>query len=296
MQAPTPSGNPLFAAHPRGFAANRFVYPVISRRAGGVSIGVNLNPDKFCNFDCVYCQIDRTTAHKAAPVELDRLASELDHMVEQVVSGDIFTGSQFRHTPPSLRRLNDMAFSGDGEPTAYADFDRAVEICADVRRRRKLNDVKLVLISNATLFHQPRVRRALETLDANNGEIWAKLDAGTEDYYRLVDRSAVPWRRILDNLREAALARPIVIQSLFLRMHDKSPTPVELEAYCERLQEITAAGGRIKLVQVHTIARPPAEAWATALADAEVDAIADLVRQRTGLPVTGFYSGIKKGQ
>ena len=292
MQDPSPSGSPLFAAHSRGFAANRYVYPVLSRRAGGISIGVNLNPDKFCNFDCIYCQIDRTTPGEAEPVDLTKLADELDRMVVQVASGDIFTGPRFRDTPLSLRRLNDIAFSGDGEPTACPDFDRAVNVCADVRRRRKLDDVKLVLITNATLFHQPRVRQALKTLDANNGEIWAKLDAGTEDYYRLVDRSAVPWQRILDNLREAAIVRPIVVQSLFLRIHGEPPSPAELAAYCDRLREIVAAGGRIKLVQVHTIARPPAEPWATPLANADVDAIAEIVRRRTELPVAGFYGRV----
>jgi wyosine [tRNA(Phe)-imidazoG37] synthetase (radical SAM superfamily) len=146
-----------------------------------------------------------------------------------------------------------------------------------------------VLITNATLFHQPQVRKALEILDANNGEIWAKLDAGTADYYRLVNRSAVPRQRILDNLREAAQARPIVIQSLFLRMHGEPPAPAELGAYCDRLREIVAAGGHIKLVQIHTIARGPAEPWATPLTNAEVDAIVEMVRQRTELPAAGFY-------
>ena len=143
-------------------------------------------------------------------------------MVELVASGRIYEGPQFRDTPPPLRRLNDIALSGDGEPTAFANFDQVVDVCAEVRRRHGLDDVKLVLITNASLFHRPRVRRALETLDANGGEIWAKLDAGTEDYYRLVTRSAVPWRQILDNLREAALARPIVIQSLFMRIRRRA--------------------------------------------------------------------------
>jgi wyosine [tRNA(Phe)-imidazoG37] synthetase (radical SAM superfamily) len=289
MQEPSLSDSPVFAAHSREFTANRYVYPVLSRRAGGLSIGVNLNPDKFCDFRCIYCQIDRTQPGEPDAVDLTTLAEELDRMVELVVSGDIYRRTQFRNTPPPLRRLNDIAFSGNGEPTACPRFDQAVDVCADVRRRHKLDDVKLVLITNATLFHQPRVRRALETLDANNGEIWAKLDAGTEEYYHAVDRSTVPWRRILDNLREAALVRPIVIQSLFLRMHGQSPPAAELDAYCDRLREITAAGGRIKLVQVHTIARQPAETWATALSDADVDAIADMVRRRTELPVAAFY-------
>ena len=47
--------------HPRRFEDFKFVYPVLSRRAHGISIGINTNPDKVCNFDCIYCQVDRTT-------------------------------------------------------------------------------------------------------------------------------------------------------------------------------------------------------------------------------------------
>jgi wyosine [tRNA(Phe)-imidazoG37] synthetase (radical SAM superfamily) len=283
------SDTPTFTAHPREFTANRYVYPVLSRRAGGLSIGVNLNPDKFCNFRCVYCQIDRTQPGEADAVDLMTLADELDRMVELVTSGEIYRRPQFANTPGPLRRLNDIAFSGNGEPTASANFDRAVEVCAEVRRRRKLDDVKLVLISNATLFHQPRVCRALEILDANNGEIWAKLDAGSEDYYRKVARSRVGFQRILDNLRETARVRPIVIQTLFMRLGEQPPPAAEQDAYCQRLLEIVAAGGRIKLVQIHTIARAPAESLASPLSNAEVDAVAELVRRRTGLPVAGYY-------
>jgi len=291
MPSQPPSKSPLFISHPRSFAANRYVYPVLSRRSGGISIGVNLNVDQVCNFDCLYCQVDRTGPKQSGDVDVKQLAEELDRMVEMVRSGRIFEGPLFRDVPPPLRRLNDIALSGDGEPTASPCFAEAVEICAEVRRRHGLEDVKLVLITNATLLHRPEVRRTLETLDAGNGEIWAKLDAGTEAYYRLVNRSTVPWRQILDNLRATALARPIVIQSLFMRIHDEPPPAAELEAYCDRLDEISAAGGRIRLVQVHTIARKPTEAWVSALANVEIDAIADRVRRRTGLPVAAFYGG-----
>ncbi len=168
--------------------------------------------------------------------------------------------------------------------------------CAEVRRRHGLSDVKLVLITNASLLHRPRVRRALATLDANGGEIWAKLDAGREDYYRLVARSAVPWPQILSNLQEAAQARPIVIQSLWMRIGGEPPPPAELAAYCDRLREILAAGGQIKLVQIHTVARKPAEAFVAALSNAEVDAIAELVRSRTALPTAAFYGAAERGK
>jgi len=282
-------GDSPFTVHPRGFAANRYVYPVLSRRAGGISIGVNLNPDKGCDFDCVYCQVDRGQPGVPGGVDLAVLGEELDRMIERVASNEIFGEPRFRETPPPLRRFNDIAFSGDGEPTAAPLFDRAVELCAEARRRHRLDEVKLVLITNATLLDRPRVRAALETLMANGGEIWAKLDAGTEAYYRQVNRSTVAWRRILDNLRETATAWPLVIQSLFLRIHGEPPPPAEIDAYCKRLEEILDASGRIKLVQVHTIARRTAEPWVAALADDEVDAIADLVRCRTGLQAAAFH-------
>lgn len=289
------SDRSLFESHSRSFAANRYVYPVLSRRAGGISIGVNLNLDRACNFRCIYCQVDRSFPAESEFVELDRLADELDRMVDLVVSRRIFEGPQFAQTPEPLRRLNDIALSGDGEPTAYANFDEVVDVCVGVRRRHKLEDLKIVLITNASLLHRPRVRKALEVLDANGGEIWAKLDAGTEDFFRQVAQTAVSWRQILDNLRDAASVRPIVIQSLWMRMHDEPPPPAELEAYCQRLREILNAGGRIKLVQTHTVARKPAEPWVAALSNAEVDAIADLVRRRTGLDVIASY-GAGQGQ
>jgi len=279
----------LFPKHTSNYAENRYVYPVVSRRAGGVSIGVNLNRNKFCTFRCVYCQVDFNEPGDAEPIDLRRLADEVDAMLESVVSGAIFEGPRFQNTPEPLRRLNDIAFSGDGEPTACAEFEAAVEVCAEALRRRNLRDVKLVLITNASLLHLPRVQKALKTMDAAGGEIWAKLDAGTEAYYRTVDRSDVPWRRILDNLQEAARQRPIVVQTLFSRLHGELPAAAEIEAYCDRIQEILATGGRIKLVQIHTIARRPTEAWAEPLANAEVDALADAVRRRTNLPVAAFY-------
>jgi wyosine [tRNA(Phe)-imidazoG37] synthetase (radical SAM superfamily) len=277
-----------FASHPRVFERNRYVYPVLSRRAGGISIGVNLNVDKVCNFDCVYCQVDRSESGEKEFVEIPRLVEELEAMLELVVSGRIYAEPRFAATPPPLRRLNDIALSGDGEPTTYRNFDQIAEACAAVRRRGPA-DLKLVLITNASMFHRPRVRRGLEILDANGGEIWAKLDVGSEAYYRRIIRSSIPLARILDNLREAARVRPIVIQSLFLRLEGQPPPPEEQDAYCDRLNEITASGGRIKRVQVYTVARPPAERFVSPLSNAEVDALAERVCRRTGLEVAAFY-------
>jgi wyosine [tRNA(Phe)-imidazoG37] synthetase (radical SAM superfamily) len=284
-----PNVVPLHAQHERSFEANRFVYPVLSRRSGGISIGVNLNPDKICNFDCIYCQVDRTTQSETTFVETDGLLRELDEMLGIVESGEIYETAKFRDTPPHLRRLNDIAFSGDGEPTTYRNFDEIIADAAELKRRRGLDDVKMVLISNASMFHRPHVRRGLSILDANNGEIWAKLEAGTEAYFQLVDRTPIPFQQILDNIADAARVRPIVIQALFMRVHGEPPPREELVAFCDRLNEITAAGGKIKLVQVYTIARRTTEAYVSPLTNEEVDAIVEMVRERTGIVAEGFY-------
>ena len=269
--------------HPRTFHDNRFVYPVLSRRSHGWSVGINLNPDKICNFDCIYCQVDRTSQAETRFVELDAVLDELDALLAQVADGSLWEDPAFSAVPVDLRRLNDIAFSGDGEPTTYRNFDEIVQRVAEVKARRGGQDPKLVLITNASMFHRPAVERGLETLDAHNGEIWAKLEAGTEEYFRLIERTVVPFERVLENIAAAARRWPLVIQGLFMRGEGEAPPESEIEAFCARLCEITSAGGQLKLVQVYTVARPPAESIVTALEDRELQESALRVRSRCGL-------------
>src|SRR5438067_12157044 len=110
----------------RTFEDNLYVYAVVSRRSKGVSIGLNLNPDKVCNFDCVYCQVDRRTPPVVRDVDVPRLLDELEDMLDLVTTGGLFEMERFRQTPAALRRLNDIAFSGDGEPTTCPEFAEVV--------------------------------------------------------------------------------------------------------------------------------------------------------------------------
>jgi wyosine [tRNA(Phe)-imidazoG37] synthetase (radical SAM superfamily) len=254
------------------------VYPVLSRRSRGISIGVNLNPDKVCNFDCIYCQVDRRSEAETKFVETDRLLEEIDHMLSLVAGGALFDDEPFRDVPAERRRLNDVAFSGDGEPTTYRNFDEIIAMVAELKRKHGLPEVKMVLITNASMFHRPAVERGLAILDENNGEVWAKLEAGTDEYYQLVERTKVPFRRVLDNIIAAAKVRPLVIQSLFMRIEGALPPEMEIDAFCDRLSEIVAAGGKLKLVQIYTVARPPAESFVTSLTGEEMEAIAAKVR------------------
>ena len=122
--------------HRRNFAENLYVYAVVSRRSKGVSVGINLNPDKVCNFDCVYCQVDRTTPGGPRDVDVGQMVAELEDMLDRVADGSLWDEERFRATPEHLRRLNDIAFSGDGEPTTCPVFPEAVQAVAAVKQRR----------------------------------------------------------------------------------------------------------------------------------------------------------------
>ncbi|MDZ4742564.1 MAG: radical SAM protein [Verrucomicrobiota bacterium] len=274
--------------HRRSYEDFYYVYPVISRRSKGVSIGVNLNPDKVCNFDCVYCEVDRKTPARTKTVDLNILEAELRSMIGIWKSGELFQKEPFSSAPGNLHRLNDIALSGDGEPTSHREFDRAVEIVVRLRAELCPPDCKIVLITDAAGLDREAVRRGLTLMDQNNGEVWAKLDAGTEEYYRLVNRSFVSYDRILKNLESTAKERAIYIQTLFMNIKGLPPSPEEINAYCKRLCKLLSQGAQIAGVQLYTIARPTPEVWATALDKTSLQKIAETIRQITGLPVEVF--------
>ena len=313
----------LIRDHTRNFQEQKYVYPVVSRRSHGVSIGINLSPTGLCNFRCIYCQIDgdlqtggesprdetlrlcrsqqygsQREPHSPLTIDLALLEAELKETLEAALNGELFRELPFSKTPPDKRRVNDIAFSGDGEPTLSPQFFDAVQIAVRVRDDLQRHcfssaslpseQIKIVLITNATTLHQPGIRDAVDYLAGHHGEIWAKLDAGTKDYYQKIDRSKVPFETVLANLVETARRLPLVIQSLFLRMHGEPPPDAEVGAYIDRLNTITASGGTIKLVQLYTIVRNTAEPWATPLPNAAFDTMAARIRNETRLTVETY--------
>jgi wyosine [tRNA(Phe)-imidazoG37] synthetase (radical SAM superfamily) len=271
--------------HSRHWESFKYVYPVLSRRSHGISIGINVNPDKVCNFDCIYCQVDRTVPATVTKFDLAVAESELRSMLEM----EFAKHPPFDALPKEKLCLNDIALSGDAEPTTLKNFSATIEMIARV----KPPGVKIVLITDAGGLDRPDVKRGLEIMDANDGEVWAKLDAGTEEYFKLINRTKIPFARILKNIAGCAKDRPVVIQSLFLKVKGTGPSDAEIAKYCRRLKEI----GNIKLVQVYTLARQaltvvagvPAWQFVSALNDAEVDAITDRVRREAGVPAKSFY-------
>ena len=274
--------------HTRHFSDFTFVYPVISRRSKGLSIGVNLNPDKVCNFDCIYCEVDRRIPGAVPEVDLRQMKDELTAMIRFAKDGGLAKEPKFDEVPWLTREVKDIAFSGDGEPTMIHNFADCVQIVVDVKQAEGLGATQIVLITDAAGLDKGDVKRGLELMDANEGEVWGKLDAGTEAYFKAVNRTNVKFQRILDNLLATAKTRAIIIQSLFLKVHGEAMSAAELQAYCDRLNELTAGGGQIREVHLYTVARPTPEAFATKLEPAELETMATTVRERTGLTVAIF--------
>lgn len=264
------------------------MYPVISRRSRGLSIGVNLNPDTACNFDCIYCQVDRTVEPRTRTVELPILRAELEDMIQRATSRSLFQEPPFDTVPVELQVIRDMAFSGDGEPTTCPIFLESVQLAAELRERFQLSESQIVLITDAAYLDKPAVKQALHVMDENGGKIWAKLDAGTEEYYQAINKPNMPLSRVMQNILDAARVRPVVIQSMFLRLDDHPPSDMEIEAYIRRLLDIREGGGTVEYVQVYTVARPPAQSSVSALTHDEVDAIVKAVRQ-AGFEAEPFY-------
>ena len=152
--------------HDRDLAGLVHVYPVVSRRAQGVSIGVNLNPNNACNFRCVYCQVPGLNRGSAPPIDLNLLEAELSAFLEVATQGAWMEEC----VPEGSRVIRDIAFSGNGEPTSAEPFDDIVTTVAHVADSFGL-EAPLVLITNGSLASSARVQRGLEVLAANNGVV-----------------------------------------------------------------------------------------------------------------------------
>jgi molybdopterin-guanine dinucleotide biosynthesis protein A/wyosine [tRNA(Phe)-imidazoG37] synthetase (radical SAM superfamily) len=253
------SGRPLDAdpafGRPRDFLGNRFVYAAISQRAHGLSIGINLNPDKKCNFDCVYCEVNRDEAGFSGPVDIGVMAAELAGFLERVRQKTLRELEWFRNVPSEFLELKEVALSGHGEPTLCPNFTEVVEAVVHLRARR-LHPFKIVLITNTTGLDTPEVQRGLRQLTLSD-EVWVKLDAGTQEYMDKVNRPDIPLQKVLENILTLGRKRPVIVQSLFPQIKTEEPSDQEIDQYSQRLLELKTAGANISKVQIYSSHRPP---------------------------------------
>jgi hypothetical protein len=265
---------------------------VLSRRSGGVSFGVNVNLDKLCNFECPYCQVDRNVAGKPQVLDLAVMRHEVETLLDSVDEQGVCRLALFDELPDAQKMLRDIALSGDGESTMVPQFAEIAAMLAEVQAARPELDFKLVLITNATLLDRAAVQTGIGSLLSRRGEVWAKLDAGTESWYQKVNISRVNLDRIEANLIALGQKHPFKIQSFFCGIRDTrgaqpsrfdvssapserslSAAPLssenstigwdeaEIGAWLDRLSRVKSSGAHILEVQLYTLARRPAEAF-----------------------------------
>jgi wyosine [tRNA(Phe)-imidazoG37] synthetase (radical SAM superfamily) len=266
----------------RNFLGQRFVYLLISPRAQGLSVGVNLNPDKVCNFDCVYCEVDRSVAPLVRRLDVDAMARELEATLRRVAAGDLRQLPEFASVPAALLNLKHVTLSGDGEPTQCPEFAAAVEAITYLRVSARVPFFRLVLITNASGLDLPVVQEGLRLFTPFD-EIWAKLDVGTQAGMDWINRTAVPLEKILANILETARRRPVTIQSLFTAVDGRRLPEAEIMAYAERLKDLKDAGANIPLVQIYSANRPSPRGNCRHLDLRELSEIARRVRAVSGL-------------
>lgn len=259
-----------------------YVYPVVSRRAGGVSVGINLNPNNACNWRCIYCQVPDLKRGGPPPIDLGRLESELRDMLEQIFRGDFLA----RHAPPEARRVVDVAFSGNGEPTSAAEFPAAVELAGRVLDDFGLQEPPLLrLITNGSLLDRVATQRGITTLGRRGGEVWFKVDAVGMAAMRRINGVAYQPATVLRRLRRCGELCTTWVQTCLFAFDGKPPGEEMLEDYLELLAQ---ARGKLAGVHLYGLARPSQQPEAPRLAPlpgAWLEDIASRIEKKTGLTV-----------
>lgn len=271
--------------HDRTAADLTYVYPVVSRRARGVSIGVNLNPDNTCNFRCIYCQVPGLVAGNGPAINLGQLRSELTHQLNDVLHGNFMV----ERVPEEHRRLNDVAFSGNGEPTTSPDFAAAVDVVLEVMAETELlGKIKLVLISNGSRTDRSDVEPALRKLGEHGGELWFKLDSATLAGAQLVNSSSAPLAARVERLKRVSAVCPTLVQTCFFQLDGAPPPDVEVDAYVHLLSELVTEQIPLRGVLLYGLARPSHQPEAPRLSMLESAWFERLAARITqlGLPVT----------
>lgn len=232
--------------------------PVPSRRLGR-SLGVDIVPYKTCTYDCIYCQLGRTTDRTierrewVSPTEvLEELKGKLD------------------------RRPDYVTLSGSGEPTLYSKLS---ELIVGIK---SLTDVPIAVLTNGSLLWKPEVRRELMQADL----VVPSLDAGSEEMFARVNRPhpEISFERMIDGL--------VAFQQKYTGTCWLEVFLIEgLTATVEEVGRIVKIVERIgpDRVQLNTVARPPTEEYALSVSCERMEQFAGMFEPKA--EVIADYEG-----
>jgi wyosine [tRNA(Phe)-imidazoG37] synthetase (radical SAM superfamily) len=240
--------------HSRDKAGLTYVYPVLSRRAGGLSIGINLNINNACNWRCIYCQVPNLIRGSAPSVNLEKLGHELRNFLADVVHGDFYDREK---VPDEYRVIKDIAISGNGEPTTANEFDQVVNLIELVLKEYGLlNSIKCVLITNGSMVNRINVKKGLKKLAKMNGEVWFKIDSATPTGIATINQISGSNSSTLRRLKISADLCPTWIQTCVFSYKNKPPSELEANAYINLLKATTSRSIPVKGVLLYGVERP----------------------------------------
>ena len=248
--------------HDRDSAALRYVYPVVSRRSGGVSVGINLNTNNACNWRCIYCQVPDLVRGTAPAIDLAVLENELRGFLIELLHGDFMRN----RVPQGLQRINDIALSGNGEPTSAGDFAQVITLIARIRNELALPDaVKTLLITNGSLMYRNSVQQGLRDMAKINGEVWFKLDRASEAGMQRVNDIHMSLNKVRDNLIAAIACCPTWLQTCWFALDGAPPSRQDEDDYLEFVGALLRDGHQPQGVLLYSLARPSLQAEAPRL-------------------------------
>jgi pyruvate-formate lyase-activating enzyme len=223
--------------HDRDIFDSKYVYPVLSRRAGGLSLGINLNTNNACNWQCIYCEIPNLTRGNPEPIDLNLLEDELRQWLFKINHTSFIE----ENSPPNTS-FADIAFSGNGEPTAAKEFGDAVNRSIKLLDEFNLiNKIPIRLITNGSFIYKNL--DAMKTISEYNGEVWFKVDAA----------NTLAMKQIHNNLNLCIRHVSTVVQSCFLKIEGSIPSNKFLDDY---INFINPFSNRLKGIHIYSLARP----------------------------------------
>ena len=217
--------------------------PVPSRRLGR-SLGVDLVPFKTCSYDCVYCQLGRTTNKTTERKEWVSLKDVIDQLKDHLNSKPDY-----------------ITLSGSGEPTLFSRLDELIF------KIKEITDIPVAVLTNGSLLWLPEVREALKSADM----VVPSLDAGSNHIFQYVNRPHpdITFSKMLQGLVDfRKVYRGQYWLEVFLLAGVTTP-----DAEINRLKTCIDAI-QPDLVQVNTVTRPPAENFAEPVPKKQLEVIA----------------------
>lgn len=264
--------------HDRNSAGMHYVYPVVSRRAGGVSVGINLNTNNACNWRCIYCQVPNLTLGTAPAVNMALLEKELREFLNELMHGDFMQ----QRVPVGARRINDIALSGNGEPTSAQEFLQVIDLIERVRQDQMLpQHVKLVLITNGSLMHRPYVQQGIKKMSGFNGEVWFKLDRASASGMEMVNHTLMSMEKVANNLKIAIELCPTWLQTCWFAIDGNVPSKNDEDDYLNFVRELRDDHKKLQGVLLYTLARPslqPGGAHLEKSSNAQLEVFAERIR------------------